>query len=163
LPAAVRSPAPREPADASAGAEFDRFINDRLAAGSEDLYAESLALMERRLLTRILQHTNGNQVQAARLLGITRGSLRTKLRALGRAPRQGREVRPGRPTFLGRLNCEGVEVASGHAGGPLALRGGRIARPSAARRRMPARAGARDLGAPPAKDVAVRVLKLPPV
>ena len=38
LPAAVRNPAPREPADASAGAEFDRFINDRLAAGSEDLW-----------------------------------------------------------------------------------------------------------------------------
>jgi two-component system nitrogen regulation response regulator GlnG len=84
LPAAVRNPAPpRESSDASAGAEFDRFVNDRLAAGSENLYAESLALMERRLLTRILQHTSGNQVQAARLLGITRGSLRTKIRALG--------------------------------------------------------------------------------
>jgi two-component system nitrogen regulation response regulator GlnG len=31
----------------------------------------------------VLQHTGGNQVQAARLLGITRGSLRTKIRELG--------------------------------------------------------------------------------
>jgi len=31
----------------------------------------------------VLQQTNGNQVQAARILGITRGSLRTKIRALG--------------------------------------------------------------------------------
>jgi two-component system nitrogen regulation response regulator GlnG len=39
--------------------------------------------MERVLLARILQHTGGNQVQAARILGITRGSLRTKIRDLG--------------------------------------------------------------------------------
>src|SRR5207302_60785 len=30
-------------------------------------------------LTRVLQHTGGKQVQAVRLLGITRGSLRTKI------------------------------------------------------------------------------------
>jgi len=40
-------------------------------------------LMERQLLTAILRHTQGNQVQAARILGITRGSLRTKIRSLG--------------------------------------------------------------------------------
>jgi two-component system nitrogen regulation response regulator GlnG len=39
--------------------------------------------MERLLLTAVLRHTAGNQVQAARILGITRGSLRTKIRALG--------------------------------------------------------------------------------
>ena len=39
--------------------------------------------MERSLLTRVLRHTGGNQVQAAKLLGITRGSLRTKIRTLG--------------------------------------------------------------------------------
>jgi two-component system, NtrC family, response regulator AtoC len=83
LPAALRAPAPsRDGADAANG-EVDRLIQDRLAAGAEDLYAECLALMERRLLTRVLQHTGGNQVQAARILGITRGSLRTKIRALG--------------------------------------------------------------------------------
>jgi two-component system nitrogen regulation response regulator GlnG len=62
--------------------DLEVFIQDRIAAGSEDLYAECLNQLERRLLTRILQHTGGNQVQAARILGITRGSLRTKLRAL---------------------------------------------------------------------------------
>ena len=66
----------------SSSTELDRFIQERIAAGSEDLYAECLAQMERRLLTRILQHTGGNQVQAARTLGITRGSLRTKIRSL---------------------------------------------------------------------------------
>ena len=37
---------------------------------------------ERLLLTRVLRHTGGNQLQAAQLLGITRNSLRHKLRAL---------------------------------------------------------------------------------
>jgi two-component system nitrogen regulation response regulator GlnG len=39
--------------------------------------------MERHLLSRVLRHTGGNQLQAAKILGITRGSLRTKIRALG--------------------------------------------------------------------------------
>jgi two-component system nitrogen regulation response regulator GlnG len=39
--------------------------------------------MERALLTRVLRHTEGNQLRAAKILGITRGSLRTKIRALG--------------------------------------------------------------------------------
>jgi two-component system nitrogen regulation response regulator GlnG len=60
-----------------------QFIDERLQAGTESLYEESLRRMERILLTRVLQHTGGNQLQAAKLLGITRGSLRGKLRELG--------------------------------------------------------------------------------
>jgi two-component system nitrogen regulation response regulator GlnG len=59
------------------------FIDERLAAGSNDLYAETLRRMEQALLTRVLQHTGGNQLRAASILGITRGSLRNKLRELG--------------------------------------------------------------------------------
>jgi len=39
--------------------------------------------MEREVLMRVLQHTAGNQLQATKLLGITRGSLRNKIRTLG--------------------------------------------------------------------------------
>jgi two-component system nitrogen regulation response regulator GlnG len=39
--------------------------------------------MEREVLVRVLKHTDGNQLQAARILGITRGSLRNKIRTLG--------------------------------------------------------------------------------
>jgi two-component system nitrogen regulation response regulator GlnG len=39
--------------------------------------------MEREVLVRVLKHTEGNQLQAARILGITRGSLRNKIRSLG--------------------------------------------------------------------------------
>src|SRR5262249_46488239 len=63
--------------------DWERFLNDALQGGSQDLYAQALALLERSLLTRVLRHTRGNQLQAAKILGITRGSLRTKMRALG--------------------------------------------------------------------------------
>jgi two-component system nitrogen regulation response regulator GlnG len=63
--------------------DWDRFITERLDAGSHELYGECLTVMERQLLTRVLDRTGGNQVRAADLLGITRGSLRHKLRALG--------------------------------------------------------------------------------
>jgi len=63
--------------------DWDRFVSDLWEAGSNDLYAECLALMERQLLTRALQRTGGNQLRAAERLGITRSSLRHKLRGLG--------------------------------------------------------------------------------
>src|SRR3954464_5716574 len=82
LPASVRGeeePAGKPPAPF----DWEAFLDDRLRAGSQDLYAESLAVMERWLVTRVLRHTRGNQLQAAKILGITRGSLRTKIRTLG--------------------------------------------------------------------------------
>jgi len=63
------------------GFDWDDFVTDRIATGSETVYAESLVRMEREVL--VLQYTSGNQLQAARILGITRGSLRTKIRTLG--------------------------------------------------------------------------------
>lgn len=59
------------------------FVQKAIESGAENLYAMTLELMERELLMRVLKHTAGNQVQAARILGITRGSLRTKIRSLG--------------------------------------------------------------------------------
>ncbi len=92
LPASIRSGDPRDASSPPSpspiprpepGLDWDAFIDDRLLSDTENLHAEALALMERSLLTRVLRHTEGNQVQAARILGITRGSLRTKIRALG--------------------------------------------------------------------------------
>jgi two-component system nitrogen regulation response regulator GlnG len=62
--------------------DWDGFVRGRIAAGCESLYAEALTLMERELLVRVLRHTGGNQVQSALILGITRGSLRNKIRQL---------------------------------------------------------------------------------
>ncbi|HYH69579.1 MAG TPA: sigma-54 dependent transcriptional regulator [Urbifossiella sp.] len=91
LPAAVTGVAATEPAAAPAAGAFDwdEFVGGRIAAGTEGLYAEALERMEREVLVRVLRHTGGNQLQAAKLLGITRGSLRTKIRALGITIRSG--------------------------------------------------------------------------
>ena len=87
LPARLSESHPAAPAEAppnGAGAfNWDEFVAGRIAAGSEELYAESLERMEREVLVRVLRHTNGNQLQAAKILGITRGSLRGKIRTLG--------------------------------------------------------------------------------
>jgi two-component system nitrogen regulation response regulator GlnG len=90
------APTPRDP-----GAPWlDHFVEERLAAGTEQLYAESLALMERLVLTRVLRHADGNQSRAAKILGITRGSLRSKIRAQGIAINQNVHVADPLPTDL---------------------------------------------------------------
>lgn len=59
------------------------FVKQQLAADSTSLYAEYQAITDRHLFTLVLEHTKGNLSQAARVLGITRATLRTKLNALG--------------------------------------------------------------------------------
>jgi nitrogen regulation protein NR(I) len=58
------------------------FIERRIRSGSENLYAEAVEQMERQLIRRVLEVTAGNQSRASRMLGITRGSLRNKIRSL---------------------------------------------------------------------------------
>jgi len=65
------------------GLGIESFVKQRIEEGTSELYAETLAEMETLLLTRLLKHTSGNQSEAARILGITRGSLRNKIRTLG--------------------------------------------------------------------------------
>ena len=83
LPPAVRGEESTETGPRSAAIDWEEFLDQRLRAGSRDVYAEALAQMEQSLVTRVLRHTGGNQLQAAKVLGITRGSLRTKIRTLG--------------------------------------------------------------------------------
>jgi two-component system nitrogen regulation response regulator GlnG len=71
-----------EAGDVARCTEFESFVDKQLREGSENLYAEALAHMERMLLTRVLRRTDGNQSKAAKILGITRGSLRNKIRTL---------------------------------------------------------------------------------
>lgn len=56
------------------------------ALGDEDidnLYEVFLAELERPLLLATLRYARGNQSKAAQLLGLNRGTLRTKLKAHG--------------------------------------------------------------------------------
>jgi two-component system nitrogen regulation response regulator GlnG len=76
----------RETQKASSSLEIaglEEFLGDRMRAGSQNLYSEAVVLLERDLLTHVLNHTGGNQAQTARLLGISRLSLRSKIRSHG--------------------------------------------------------------------------------
>jgi len=80
--------AARNPASAIAGShvtDWRALAEERIAGGSRSLYAEALAEMERSLLAQVLDAMKGNQARSARILGITRGNLRKKLRSLGLA------------------------------------------------------------------------------
>ena len=61
---------------------LEQLTEARLHAGSSHLYAEAITALDKYVLTRVLRCTNGNQSQAARILGITRGSLRNKIHSL---------------------------------------------------------------------------------
>jgi two-component system nitrogen regulation response regulator GlnG len=87
LPASVRGTtvllADQATTSTPASDPFDLFVEERLQTGTESLYDEAIARIERRLLSMVLQHTAGNQVEAARILGLTRTTLRTKIQKLG--------------------------------------------------------------------------------
>jgi DNA-binding NtrC family response regulator len=63
--------------------ELEAHILQRLDPDARDLYADIHRELDRLLLPRVMEYTNGNQHQAARLLGIARQTLRQKLRDLG--------------------------------------------------------------------------------
>ena len=85
LPVAkVASAAPASPGD-DQDYNLKRFLDEQLSGPREpdNLHAETIEFVERYLLMRVLDQAKGNQSQASRLLGITRGSLRNKIRTLG--------------------------------------------------------------------------------
>jgi two-component system nitrogen regulation response regulator GlnG len=62
---------------------LDAFIRLRLASVEGELYAETHRQVDRLLLPRVLEEMGGNQLQAARRLGISRDTLRRRLLELG--------------------------------------------------------------------------------
>jgi two-component system nitrogen regulation response regulator GlnG len=64
-------------------AQLARFVDQRLAAGSQDLLAEWRNLTEAHLLRQLLHHTGGNISQTAKIMGINRSTLRGRIEALG--------------------------------------------------------------------------------
>jgi len=77
-------PAPAAPLDDNERFDITAFILGLLAAPSEgEVYAETHRRVDRTLFTLALKYTRGNQRAAARLVGISRQTMRVRLRSLG--------------------------------------------------------------------------------
>ena len=88
LPESLVEPAevvPESPSGEEPGAETF-VISQQFKSDIRNLYAETHRQMDRQLLARVMEHTCGNQQQAALLLGIARQTLRVKLRVVGLIP-----------------------------------------------------------------------------
>ncbi len=72
------SPTNMEPGWEHLGSQFEQW----LAEGQQDLYHRALEQFDRLVLHRTLQHAEGNQTQASKRLGLSRLTLRSKLRAI---------------------------------------------------------------------------------
>jgi two-component system nitrogen regulation response regulator GlnG len=98
LPTIVRTrkeAAPSAEPESPGLANLSGFIRQQISSGATSLYADCQAIMERQLFQEVLQHTGGNLTQAARILGITRATLRTKLAALNMAADKNDDPQPG--------------------------------------------------------------------
>ena len=80
------------------GSDLEGFFKERLAAvlssvnegGAGDLYTHTIRSVEKPLLELVLRESGGNQLRAARILGMNRNTLRRKLQDLGILKRRGR-------------------------------------------------------------------------
>lgn len=72
-----------QPSAGSIFFDLDRFIGERIASGSNSVYNDVITEVERRLITQVLVHTEGNQSKAADMLGVTRGKVRDRVAAFG--------------------------------------------------------------------------------
>jgi DNA-binding NtrC family response regulator len=81
----VGSPAYLTEADtpASFDLSIESFIRERIQPDARNIYAESHGELDRFLLAKVLEFTGGSQHRAANHLGISRQTLRFKLRELG--------------------------------------------------------------------------------
>jgi DNA-binding NtrC family response regulator len=88
LPDLTAASAPAAGAEMPAGRPgLEEFVRKRLADGSEDLHDEAHRELDRVLLPLVMEHTHGNQFQAAKVLGVARQTLRRRIRELNITPR----------------------------------------------------------------------------
>ena len=81
----VSSPAFAAPPPVGGSLEVAQYVRQLLESQSTEIYRQVDAAVDRVVLDEVLRHVKGNQLQAAELLGISRTTLRAKLRSLGLA------------------------------------------------------------------------------
>lgn len=100
LPIEVQSAEYQESADDATELSLDRLnwndvtnaIDAMIAEGKMDLYHTAIDLFDRIVLSRVMEHSHGKQTRAADVLGLSRVTLRAKLRHLGLAPSKRTEM-----------------------------------------------------------------------
>jgi two-component system nitrogen regulation response regulator GlnG len=63
--------------------DIESFVSKRLSDGGTNLHAEAHLELDRRILPVVVAYADGSQIRAAKLLGISRQTLRNRLRQLG--------------------------------------------------------------------------------
>lgn len=63
--------------------KFMEYVKRMLAEGKPDVYRQMIQEIDRHMFYEVMKHFHGNQLQAAERLGISRMTLRSKLRSLG--------------------------------------------------------------------------------
>ena len=71
--------------------QIDRLAPDLLSAATAKVHGSVLDLVEEALIGRALEMSGYNQVRTARLLGISRNTLRHRIKKYGLAPPNGDE------------------------------------------------------------------------
>jgi two-component system nitrogen regulation response regulator GlnG len=82
LPDLSRNHYARRGESSSGDSDLAPLVDRSLVQSTRNLYDEAIAFMERYVLARVLRHSDGNRSEAARILGITRASLRRKIHSL---------------------------------------------------------------------------------
>ncbi len=77
VPAAVNGDMPL---DEYIKSKLSLFVKDMKNGSARNLHPMLIRAMEEPLITQVLQETNGNQIQAADMLGMNRNTLRKKIR-----------------------------------------------------------------------------------
>jgi len=109
-----RTPVTAEP---SVDVALLQLVQEALAQKRGGVYYQVQRVVDRIVICGVLQHVKGNQVDAANLLGISRTTLRAKLRRLGLVIEK--EVQPARdighaaPLTPAGLTGDGEGVLSG--------------------------------------------------
>ena len=71
------------PVSESRRLDVDQFVAELLSAQETEIFRKVNAAVERIVIEAVLRHVHGNQVAASQLLGISRTTLRSKMKSLG--------------------------------------------------------------------------------